>query len=70
VVSGEERMTKPDQRLYACLLDRYQVDPACAVFIDDNRNNVDAAIALGMRGIQFHSPAQLRDELTAVGLLR
>lgn len=70
VVSGEERMIKPDERLYARLLERYRVDPASAVFIDDNRHNVDAAIALGIHGIQFHSPAQLRDELTALELLR
>jgi 2-haloacid dehalogenase len=70
VVSGEERMIKPDQRLYTCLLERYRIDPARAVFIDDKQDNVDAAVALGLHGIEFRSPAQLRGELTALGYLR
>lgn len=69
VVSGEERMIKPDPRLYVRLLERYRVDPARAVFIDDSPPNVDAAIALGIHGIHFRSPPELRDELTALGLL-
>jgi len=69
VVSGEERLVKPDPRLFMRLLERYRVDPRGAVFIDDNRPNVDAAIALGMHGIQFRSPDQLRAELVHLGLL-
>jgi len=69
VVSGEEGMIKPDHRLYARLFERYGVSPARAVFIDDNRHNVDAAVALGVRGIHFQSPAALRGELVALGLL-
>src|SRR3954471_20242392 len=48
VVSGEERLIKPDPRLYARLLERFDIAPRRAVFIDDNRRNVDAAIALGI----------------------
>ncbi len=69
VVSGEEQLIKPDPRLYTRLLERYRVDPARAVFIDDSPNNVDAAIALGIHGIHFRSPPALRDELTALGVL-
>jgi 2-haloacid dehalogenase len=70
VVSGEEQLVKPDRRLYACLLDRYQIDATRAVFIDDTAGNVDAAVALGMHGIHFRSPAQLREALTSLGVLR
>jgi 2-haloacid dehalogenase len=69
VVSGEERLVKPDPRLYARLLERYDIAPRRAVFIDDNRRNVDAAIALGIHGVHFEDPAQLRDQLVALGLL-
>jgi len=69
VVSGAERMIKPDPRLYARLLERYRIEPARAVFIDDNQHNVAAAVALGLGGIHFRSPAQLRVELTALGVL-
>lgn len=70
VVSGEEGMIKPDPRLYQTLLERYDIDPATAIFIDDNKANVDAAEALGIHGIHFHTPRQLRDELLALGFLR
>jgi 2-haloacid dehalogenase len=70
VVSGEEGLIKPDRQLYARLFERYQIDPARAVFIDDNPVNVEAAVALGLHGIHFRSPVQLRAELTGLGLLR
>jgi 2-haloacid dehalogenase len=69
VVSGEEKLIKPDPRLYLRLLERYRVDPARAVFIDDSPKNVEAAAALGIHGIHFRSPPVLRDELTALGVL-
>jgi 2-haloacid dehalogenase len=69
VVSGEEKLIKPDPRLYLRLLERHRVDPARAVFIDDSPKNVEAAIALGIHGIEFRSPPALRDELTALGVL-
>ncbi|WP_448101765.1 HAD family hydrolase [Luteibacter jiangsuensis] len=69
VVSGQEGMVKPDPKLYQTLLERYDVDPARAVFIDDNKANVDAAEAFGIHGIHFHTPAQLRAELVALGFL-
>lgn len=70
VVSGDEGMIKPDPKLYETLLERYDIDPKRAVFIDDNKANVEAAEALGIHGIHFHSPAQLRAELVALGFLR
>lgn len=69
VVSGDEKMIKPDPKLYETLLERYDIDPKRAVFIDDNKVNVDAAEALGIHGIHFHSPAQLRKELVELGFL-
>ena len=69
VVSGEEGTIKPDPKLYQTLLERYDIDPSRAVFIDDNKTNVEAAEALGIHGIHFHTPAQLRGELIALGFL-
>lgn len=69
VVSGVENLVKPDRRLYERLLERHAIVAARAIFIDDSRRNVDAAVALGMYGIQFRSPDALRAELVALGLL-
>lgn len=69
VVSGEERLIKPDPRIYQCLLERYAVDPARALYIDDSQRNVAAAEALGMHGWWFSEPDGLRTRLTELGLL-
>ena len=69
VVSGEERLVKPDLRIYQRLLERYAVDPATALYIDDSARNVAAVEPLGMHGWWFHDPAGLRDHLVELGLL-
>jgi 2-haloacid dehalogenase len=67
VISGIERLAKPDQRIFEILLRRYGLDPAGIVFVDDTRLNVDAARALGMNAVHYSSARQLRAELRALG---
>ncbi len=69
VVSGEERLIKPDPRIYQRLLERYSVDPSKALYIDDSARNVAAAESLGMRGWWFRGADGLREELVALKLL-
>lgn len=69
VVSGDEGVIKPDERIFRILLDRYRLAADQSVFIDDNPKNAQAASALGIHGIHFRSPAQLRRELAALQLL-
>ena len=69
VVSGQERVIKPDPRIFEILLSRHGVAAKDAVFIDDVAANAEAATALGIHGIHFRSPEQLRRELAACGLL-
>jgi 2-haloacid dehalogenase len=69
LVSGEERLIKPDPAIFLLLSSRYDVDPATTVFIDDSLTNVEAAAALGFDAIHFRSPAQLRGALEERGLL-
>lgn len=63
VVSGTEKVKKPDQKIYDILLERYDIKPETAFFIDDSHNNVLAAQALGINAVQFHSPEQLKEAL-------
>jgi len=58
----------PAPRIFAVLVERYGIDPARAVFIDDVATNTAAAEAFGMHTIHFASPAQRAAELEAVGL--
>lgn len=69
VVSGEEKTRKPFHEFYQRLLNRYNVNPVQALFIDDNLRNVKAAEELGITGIHFHSPGQLKEELDKWKLL-
>jgi epoxide hydrolase-like predicted phosphatase len=64
--SGEEGVAKPDPEIYHRALARLGVTPAAAVFVDDVLVNVEAARAVGMAGIQFRNPAQVRAELEAL----
>lgn len=63
VYSGEEGMEKPDPEIYRRALARLGVGPAEAVFVDDVAENVAAARAVGMRGVQFQNPAQAIAEI-------
>jgi 2-haloacid dehalogenase len=63
VVSGVEKTRKPFPAFYNLLLNRYSINPSSAIFIDDNLRNVAGAEAVGIKGIHFQSPAQLKDAL-------
>jgi 2-haloacid dehalogenase len=69
VISGLEGVIKPDPRIFGILLERYGVAAQSAVFIDDVARNAAAASALGIHGIHFRSPAQLRSDLVTLGML-
>ncbi|MEM7371481.1 MAG: HAD family phosphatase [Bacteroidota bacterium] len=68
VVSGDERLIKPDHRLYHVLFDRYSVDPRKAVFIDDSLPNILAARELGMTAFHFRSTRLLLEEMAEAGI--
>jgi len=69
VVSAEEKVTKPDQRIYQILLERYHLTAESCLFIDDSLKNVVAARDLGMPAIHFISPEQLEADLIALSVL-
>lgn len=66
VVSGVEKTRKPFHDIYKITLERYKIAPNKAVFIDDNSDNVQAAIECGLQGIHFKNAEQLQKELRAL----
>jgi putative hydrolase of the HAD superfamily len=67
VDSSHVGMRKPDREIYALTCERMQIQPNEAVFVDDNRQNVAAAIAHGMEAVHFGAdPWQALAELDAV----
>ncbi len=69
VVSGVEKSRKPFPEFYKILFDRYQVNPEAALFIDDSQRNIDGALSVGLQGLWFQSPDQLKRELQQLGIL-
>lgn len=69
LVSGEERLVKPDPRIFVLLLERIGRPAEQCVYIDDSRKNVVAAQVLGFDAIHHLGAAELREALTQRGLL-
>lgn len=66
-LSSAIRLAKPDAEIFRHCLNCLGVASQEALFVDDREPNVQAAAALGIRGIVSNSPAQLRSELDAIG---
>ena len=63
LVSGEEKMLKPAPEFFQLLVDRFGINPAESLFIDDNQPNVDGAIAFGINAVRFENAETLRKQL-------
>lgn len=69
VVSGVERIAKPDPAIYRLAEQRFGYPVRAMLFIDDNRANIDAASALGWQVHHFTGAAALEADLRERGLL-
>ncbi|WP_370301234.1 HAD-IA family hydrolase [Qipengyuania flava] len=63
VVSGEEKLAKPDPAIFALAEARFARSASTMLFIDDNRANVDAAAACGWHVHHFTDAAALESDL-------
>jgi len=69
LVSGDERLVKPEPAIFALALDRFALKPGEGLFVDDRIENVAAAEDAGFVGHLFRSADGLRTDLEARGLL-
>lgn len=69
VVSGDEKLLKPDARIYELAAARFGHAPSAMLFIDDNADNIAAAQRLGWHVHHFADAPALRADLTQRGLL-
>lgn len=63
ILSNEVGMRKPQPEIYKFALKKLKVSPVEAVFIDDKKRFVDAAVELGMHGIVFVDEAKLQESI-------
>ncbi|MEL7232280.1 MAG: HAD family phosphatase [Pseudomonadota bacterium] len=70
VVSGAEKVVKPDPRIYEIALERMgHPDPTDVFFIDDSKKNIDAAHVLGFQTHHFQGADSLETDLIERGLI-
>jgi 2-haloacid dehalogenase len=69
IVSGVEKVVKPNPEIYALALRRFGLQPGEAIFIDDNLDNVISARENGFAAHHFVDAVTLRTQLTELGLL-
>lgn len=69
VVSGDEKLVKPDPAIYALALRRFGLQPGEGFFIDDNLANVEAARENGFVAHHFRDALTLSTEMARLGIL-
>ena len=70
VVSGDEKMLKPDAAIYRLCLQRNGLEAEACIFIDDVARNVAAAKSVGIDAILFESPEKLAEDLRVRDILK
>jgi 2-haloacid dehalogenase len=63
VVSGLEGIAKPDREIYELLLERFSLDPASTLFVDDSPVNVAGAARAGMDAVLYTVPGPVLSRL-------
>lgn len=67
--SYQALIAKPDKKAFEIILRSLKSKAEETIFIDDNLTNVNVAKQIGMIGIQFNSPSQLKKELMKLDIL-
>jgi 2-haloacid dehalogenase len=69
LLSGAEKLVKPDPGIFELMLKRIGREAEECIFIDDTKANIATAHELGFCAIPFASPGQLKAELSQLGLI-
>ena len=69
VISGQEKLIKPDKKIFEIILERYHLEAKNSLFIDDNMNNIQAAKEMGFVTIHVLEKTDLKWELYSLGLI-
>ena len=66
IISAEVGIAKPDARIYRIALDRLEVLPDEAVFVDDFIENIESARTFGLKTIHFQDSQRLYTDLAMI----
>jgi putative hydrolase of the HAD superfamily len=63
IISSEVKLSKPDNRIFNLLLEKYLLNPEDSLYIDDIEVNVNAAVSTGMHGLTTYGSPKIIAEL-------
>ena len=63
IISGEDKLTKPDPAIYKLAISRFNLDPRETVFIDDRLENIEAAKNMGFNVIHLINPSTIKEDI-------
>ena len=63
LISGEDKLMKPDSAIYELAKNRFNLNPEETVFIDDKLENIEAALALDFKTIHLTDPKNIEKEI-------
>ena len=63
LISGEDNLMKPDLAIYELAKNRFKLNPKETVFIDDKRENIEAAKVLDFKTIHLKDPQNIKIEI-------
>lgn len=66
IVSGKEKVIKPDAEIYNLILNTYSLKAEESIFIDDRLENIEAANKIGIHGIQFTTLEEVKEKICAL----
>lgn len=69
ILSGKEKVIKPDPEIFHRLLNQFQLKAEQCLFIDDNLDNVKSALDLNFLALHYHNPLSLKHQLRQLGVL-
>lgn len=70
LISGTEKIGKPNLEFYKKLLEKYNLNPTESIFIDDEKQNVIAAQSLNIHGVLHNSFSSFCKQLTKIGIMK
>lgn len=68
VLSCDEQVSKPNERLYRICAEKLNLEPEECVYVDDKESNLEPAEKLGMKTIHFENQNQLKNGLKLLGV--
>jgi 2-haloacid dehalogenase len=69
VVSGQEKLAKPNKQIFHLLLHRYNLKAENSIYIDDNIQNIRVAKEIGLQAIHFENSSQLETRLSEMKVI-